>query len=115
MYEDHTSYLEVPRCIHPIVDLNDSIPQESDNVPFFGFAPAETPVRLVNCPDCGRLVSAAHLHLHRKCHESEKQEPSHKDDHFRLQTNRRIAPLVPCSYAERKAYTFRVLIDGDSK
>ena len=105
--------LEVPRRINAITDVQDHALTEDPYPPFFGFAPAETPVRMVNCPVCGTPVSAAHLHLHRASHQTLQEEPTRTSDHFHLQTDSPLAPLTKCAYAERQEYTFKMLFERD--
>ena len=115
---ENARILEVPRCINPIVDVHDQpvVDDPYDHKTFFaGYAPAETPVRMVHCPECGVPVSAAHLHLHRQTHETAKQEPARANEHFHIPSESRLAPLTPCAYAERQAYTFRMLFERDGK
>lgn len=115
---ESTRVLEVPRCINGIFDVHDQIITDDpyNRKTFFaGFAPAETPVRMVKCPDCGLPVSAAHLHLHKETHAQSKQEPARAPEHFHVQTESRLAPMTPCAYTERQSYTFRMLFERDTK
>lgn len=112
--EQRAKILQVPRSIHPIVGIHDHVSEEPDP-PFFGFAPSETPVRLVICSECNQPVSAAHLLEHQKQHETAKQEPSNRDESFHLQTKSRLLPPTPCPYAKRQSYPFRHLFDDNKK
>jgi hypothetical protein len=106
--------LRVPQCLRPIVDVHEQVAAEDPYPPFFGYAPSETPVRTISCPDCGKPVSAAHLHLHHACHETTKQEPIKVHDHFQLQIESPLGPQTPCAYARRHAYPFQTLFDRDA-
>jgi hypothetical protein len=107
--------LDVPRRITPIVDVRDHALAECPSPPFFGYAPAETPVRIVHCPECHCPVSAAHLHLHRASHETRKRETTLQKDHFPLYADSKLAPLTPCAFAERHNYTLKTMFERDAK
>jgi hypothetical protein len=47
--DEETPVLRVPRCINSIMDVLQQILLEDPCSPFFGFAPSETPVRIVRC------------------------------------------------------------------
>ena len=110
--------LEVPRYLNPINDINTIIyrqqKQESET-PFFGYAPSETPVRIIHCPDCGKPVSAAHLQQHREVAHTEKNTGTKSSESFTFQTNSRLVPLKPCFYSQRQNYVFTHLFEADSK
>ena len=102
--------LSVPRLINPITGI-DAVPQDDYPQPFFGYAPAETSVRIITCPECGKPVSAAHLADHAKTHKTTQITQQSQDETFRLQTSSKICPNQTCTYAERNAYAFRKLLE----
>lgn len=101
--------LSVPRLVNPITGI-DAVPQSDQSQPFFGYAPAETPVRIITCPECGKPVSAAHLADHTKTHKTAQATQQAQDETFHLQTGSRLAPPQQCAYAERNSYAFKTLI-----
>ena len=103
--------LSVPRLVNPITGI-DGIPQGDYAQPFFGYAPAETTVRLISCPTCGKPVSAAHLADHAKTHKTAQITQQSQDETFRLQTSSRLCPMHNDAYAERNSYAFRKLLES---
>ncbi|EAY04266.1 hypothetical protein TVAG_390360 [Trichomonas vaginalis G3] len=103
--------LHVPRLVNPITGIN-NVPHETGEQPFFGYAPGETLVRIMNCPECGRPVSAAHMQDHLKTHQFQNHSSTSHDTTFRLATTSKLTPNRPCLYAERNAYSFQKLIEG---
>jgi hypothetical protein len=116
MADDSPRVLRVPRCINPIMDVRDQMLPEDPSPPFFGFAPAETPVRIVHCRECDSPVSAAHLALHRRNHEpANKPEPVKPHETFQIRSDSALEPLTPCAYARRYAYPFQTLFEPENR
>jgi hypothetical protein len=107
--------LQAPSCLNPIKSLGDDARSEEPYPPFFGFAPAETPVRIVRCPECKRAVSAAHLHLHQASHATKQATTVKTKETFHMQTDSKLVPQTACPYAERHTTAFRMLFDRDQK
>ena len=115
MNEDRpVKILPIPKCMHPIMGIHDQITEEPET-PFFGFAPGETPVRIVTCPECNQVVNAAHFLQHQKSHDLSKQEPSTNDESFHIPSHSVLIPPTPCPYADRQTYAFRALFEENKK
>jgi hypothetical protein len=90
--------LRVPRCINSIIDVPEQIIPEDPCSPFFRFAPSETPVRIVHCQNCDKLVNAVHLALHRRAHESSAQrDPVKTLQTFQIPRDSPFEPVSTCA------------------
>jgi hypothetical protein len=98
---------DLPWKLFPIVDVHDHIPDEDTVPPFFGYAPAETSVQIVHCPDCGRPVSAAHLRFHRTAHLPQKQGIPCEQNRYHFLPNSGLFPVTPTAASKRQSFIFR--------
>jgi hypothetical protein len=101
--------IPVPCLVNGITGIDDVKPSEEQQ-PFFGYAPAETYVRIIRCPDCGKPISSAHFYEHSKTHKSQASNFCSPEETFQVQTNSKLVPPQECSYAKRNSYTFKMLM-----
>jgi len=106
--------LPVPRLMNPITGINCNFGSEGDQ-PFFGYAPSETPIRLVTCPECNKPVNAAHIHKHQSMHKTLTPNVASQEDNFKIETNSRLLPMAKCNYAERHTWNIGKPITRDPK
>ena len=101
--------LPLPKTIIPItkIGINDI---DSNQCPFFGYAPSETSIRICICPKCNYPISVSHIHLHLQSHKEEKKMLPKPNSTIPL-SNTKIFSQIPSTYSDRQSYTFRVLFD----
>lgn len=105
-------HVRSPALLSPITDIH-SVETSAcaEPAPFFGFAPSETSVRLVTCPECGQSVSAAHVERH--IESAHRAAAAGGRAQMQMQTESVLLPPQRCFFAQREEYTFQRLFESE--
>lgn len=107
------NHIQNPNLLNPINDINcvNYAIDANHEIPFFGFAPSETSVRLVSCQYCNHQISAAHIQRHI---ESVHQQVSENENKvLQLQTCSKLIPSKNCFYSQRESFIFNHLFESE--